>query len=200
MRGLPPAKFKETTMSRISDRITTLPPEKLALLEKLLNDDRGARMEAIKPRATANPCAGSLAQERLWLLDQLRPGTPAYNIPVFVPLSSYINPAPALEWSINEIVRRHESLRTTFRIQDKELVQVVHPSVFIPLNQIELTEPLREERYAKAGELANLEAHGSFDLSKGPLLRGVLIKLSDVEYWLLITMHHIVSDAWSTAI
>jgi len=187
-------------MSRISDRITTLPPEKLALLEKLLNDDRGARMEAIKPRGTANPCAVSFAQERLWLLDQLRPGTPAYNIPVFVPLSSYINPAPALEWSINEIVRRHESLRTTFRIQDKELVQVVHPSVFIPLNQIELTEPLREERYAKAGELANLEAHGSFDLSKGPLLRGVLIKLSDVEYWLLITMHHIVSDAWSTAI
>src|ERR1043166_9363247 len=150
MHALRLEKFEETSMSRISDRISTLPPEKLALLEKLLNDGRGARAGAIKPRRTTAPCAVSFDQERLWLLDQLRPGSPAYNIPVFVPLSSYVNPAPALKWSINEIVRRHESLRTTFRIEDNELVQIVHPSINIPLTQIELTDSIRERRLAKA--------------------------------------------------
>src|SRR5215216_5145825 len=112
----------------------------------------------------------SFAQQRLWFLNQLEPDSPAYNIAFAVRLCGQLK-VDALERSLNEIVRRHEALRTTFIAVDGRPAQVVAPSLEITLPVVDLRQEVTEEREERARRLAVEEARRIFDLAQGPLLR-----------------------------
>src|SRR5262249_14337527 len=141
----------------------------------------------------------SFAQQRLWFLNQLEPNSPAYNIPSAAPLRGNLNVA-ALERTINEIVRRHEVLRTIFVTVDGQPRQVVtaHQPRARESGPLGQWPPAAAEGEARARVPA--EARRSFDLSRGPLLRAELLRLAEDEHVLLLTMHHIVSDGWSAGV
>ncbi|MET0625827.1 MAG: amino acid adenylation domain-containing protein, partial [Pyrinomonadaceae bacterium] len=141
----------------------------------------------------------SFAQQRLWFLDQLEPGSSTYNIPAAVRLRGALN-VEALGGALTEVVRRHESLRTTFAAEGGEPVQLIHPPSPVPLPVVDLRDLPADERYARTQQLVNEEAQRPFDLSAGPLLRAGLLRLSAEEYVALLTMHHIVSDGWSMGV
>ncbi|MBD1920353.1 amino acid adenylation domain-containing protein [Microcoleus sp. FACHB-831] len=141
----------------------------------------------------------SFAQARLWFLDQLIPGNPFYNVPTAVRLQGDIN-SSALEKTFNEIVRRHEALRTTFGIIEGQPVQLIAPTLRVSLPAIDLRQLPPTERQAEAKRLTNEEAKRHFDLAKGPLLRVMLLQLEDTEHVLLLNMHHIVADDWSIGV
>ncbi|HEV2736703.1 MAG TPA: amino acid adenylation domain-containing protein, partial [Longimicrobiaceae bacterium] len=141
------------------------------------------------------PLPLSFAQQRLWLLDRLEPGSPAYNIPAAIRLRGRLD-AAALRGSLDVLVRRHEVLRTTFAERGGAPVQVVHPPAPVPLPVLDLrVHPAPEQ---EALRLAGEEALRPFDLARGPLLRGALLRLGDEDSVLLFTLHHEASDGWST--
>jgi aspartate racemase len=141
----------------------------------------------------------TVGQQGFWYLDQLAPGNPAYNIAVRFRLQGPLR-VQALERALNEIVRRHESLRTTFAVMDGVPVQVVTPRLSIRLERDDLRGGSPEARREQAQQLAAAEARQSFDLTKGPLVRARLLCLDDDEHVLLVTIHHIVSDGWSIGV
>jgi len=141
----------------------------------------------------------SFAQQRLWFLDQLTPNTPLYNIPSVVRLEGRLDLA-ALERSVNEIVRRHEALRTRFEVEAGEPAQTIDPWEPRRLEVTDLTGLAPEEREAEIRRMTREEAGAGFDLSRGPLLRMKVLKLGEEEHVALFTMHHIVSDGWSMRI
>jgi non-ribosomal peptide synthetase component F len=128
----------------------------------------------------------SFAQQQLWFLDQLEPHNSAYNIREAFRLTGPLN-VPALEQSFNEIVRRHESLRTSFAAEGG-------------LDVVDLQEVPKAEREKESLRLATEQARRPFDLSQAPLLRSTLLRLNKEEHMLLLTLHHIVSDGWSTGV
>jgi amino acid adenylation domain-containing protein len=138
----------------------------------------------------------SFAQQRLWFLDQLEPESPAYNISAAYRLSGPLH-VPALEQAISEIVRRHETLRTTFHAADGQPFQRVAPHRPLALPIVDLRGLPEEDNDARTLQLATEEAHRPFDLAQGPLFRATLVQLAEEQYVLLLTMHHIVSDGWS---
>ena len=138
----------------------------------------------------------SFAQQRLWFLDQLEPGSHAYNMPGAVRISGSLDQA-ALEKSLDEIVRRHETLRTSFTMNGGDPVQVVAAPAPLNLQVTDLRELPLSEREAQLDEILTCEAHEPFDLARGPLLRVGLVRSADDDHVLLVTMHHIVSDGWS---
>jgi len=138
----------------------------------------------------------SFAQQRLWSLAQLEPNSSVYNIPVAFRLVGPLNVA-ALEQSIEEIVRRHEILRTTFSVKNGQAVQVISADQTLTLLVTDLQKFHESKRETEAQWLANEEAQEPFDLVQGPLLRVKLLCLAEEEHILLLTMHHIVSDGWS---
>jgi amino acid adenylation domain-containing protein len=140
----------------------------------------------------------SYAQERLWFLDQWQPGNLAYNISVAYRLIGSLD-VPALERSLNEIIRRHEILRTTFATVDGRPAQIVAPSPSVRLLVVDLRD-FSEERAAQVQRLAMEETQHPFDLAKGPLLRVTLLRLANTEQALLITAHRIVFDDWSIGV
>ncbi|MBV9209693.1 MAG: amino acid adenylation domain-containing protein, partial [Acidobacteria bacterium] len=141
----------------------------------------------------------SFAQQRLWFFDQLQPDSPIYNTPGGVRLRGSFNQA-AFEQAMTEILRRHESLRTTFQIRLGEPVQVIEEARPFVLPVTDLTELPPEMREARARELAHEEARIPFDLSRGLLVRARLLRLEREEHLLLFTMHHIISDGWSMGV
>jgi amino acid adenylation domain-containing protein len=141
----------------------------------------------------------SFAQQRLWFLDQLEPGNPLYNVPCAIHLAGRLN-QQALERSLNEIVRRHEILRTRFTAVNGQPVQVIAPALSIPLPVTELGKLPQPERTKKAERLAAEEAKRSFNLGAGPLLRANLLRLAPDEHVLLLNIHHIASDETSREI
>jgi len=141
----------------------------------------------------------SFAQQRLWFLDQFEPDSPFYNIPTAVRIHGPLD-IPALQDTIDEIVYRHESLRTTFDTKNGDPVQVIHPEMTCPLEIIDLRALDAEKREAEALRLANNEARTPFSLKKGPLFRSRLLQLGHDEHIMLVTMHHIISDGWSIGV
>jgi amino acid adenylation domain-containing protein len=141
----------------------------------------------------------SFAQQRLWFLNQLAPDSPFYNIFVSQPVRGKIN-LPALQHSLNEIVRRHETLRTSFAVVDGQPMQLIAPSLTLDLPLLDLRHLSQPQRQAEALRLATLQAQQPFDLSRAPLLRALLLQMADEQAFLLLTMHHIVSDGWSMGI
>lgn len=141
----------------------------------------------------------SFAQHRLWMLDQLQPGTSAYNIFSAIRLTGPLN-VDALQNALSEIVRRHESLRTTFPEIKGHAVQEISAARAQGLPMLDLSECPEIDRKPRLMELVNEEAQRSFNLAVGPLFRTHLLRLSDQEHVLQITLHHIVSDGWSTGV
>ncbi len=141
----------------------------------------------------------SFSQQRLWLIDQLDPGLFAYNIAAALRLQGVLD-VDALQRSLGEIVRRHEVLRTTFSSVQGEAAQVIHPAAPFPLPQTSLVELPSEGAQARVRALALEDSERPFDLEKGPLIRGALLKLSDHEQVLLLNVHHVVSDGWSMGV
>ena len=178
---------------------TELSEAKRALLEKYMRGDvpRAQNEGAIIPRrARGSAIPLSFAQQQMWLLSQLIPDTPVYNEAVTVHLPGQLDVA-ALERSLNEIIRRHEAWRTTFKLVDGQPVQVIHPSLTLQLPLVDLRHLSVEEREAEALRLATADAKQPFDLVKGPLLRAMLVHLDKAEHRLYITLHHIIFDGSS---
>lgn len=131
----------------------------------------------------------SFAQQRLWFLDQLFPGNTFYNVATAIRLTGSLNLA-ALEETFNEIVRRHETLRTTFRILEGQPVQAIAPSFCLSLPVVDLRSLPIAEQEAETRLLAIKEQARPFDLSSGPLLRVMLLQLDSSEHVLLLNLHH----------
>jgi amino acid adenylation domain-containing protein len=167
---------------------TTLSPDQKALLEIFLQKNRGFDCFPL-----------SFSQQRLWFLDQLQPGNCAYNVQAAIRLRGQLD-AHALERTFGEIIRRHESLRTTFANINGRLIQVIAPDVSFALRRLDLLSSPKGEREAEAKRLAIAEVRRPFDLARGPLLRVTLLRLDEDEYVLVLTMHHIVSDGWSMGV
>ena len=141
----------------------------------------------------------SFVQERLWFIHQLDPGSHAYNVPIAVRLIGSLD-VSALQRGFDEIVRRHESMRTLFAFADGNLSQVISPPAPLPVKFIDLQAAPEAERESTVRRTANLEAQQPFDLARGPLVRVTLAKLADNDHLLIIVMHHTVSDGWSLSV
>ncbi|HEV3049067.1 MAG TPA: condensation domain-containing protein, partial [Longimicrobium sp.] len=166
---------------------TQSPDVRRALLERLLKEK--LQRERTFPL--------SFAQERLWFAEQLDPGSAVYNVPAVVRLSGPVD-AAVLGRALNEVVRRHESLRTVFRDVDGRPVQAVLPTRELPLRVLDLASGADAE--ACAQQIAANDAREPFDLAAGPLLRASLLRVAADEHVLLLTMHHIISDGWSMGV
>jgi amino acid adenylation domain-containing protein len=141
----------------------------------------------------------SLAQERLWLLDQLAPGSPVYNIDRSVHLRGALD-VGALERSLEEIVRRHEALRTTFVAHEGRPMQVITPLLSVQLTLVDLQPFAEQEREQRAAHHVAAESQRPFDLACSPLLRTTLLRLGPREHILLLIIHHIIADEWSLGV
>ncbi|MBN3895575.1 MAG: amino acid adenylation domain-containing protein [Nostoc sp. NOS(2021)] len=150
-------------------------------------------------RQESHSAALSFAQERLWLLDQLNPGNPTYNLSVAIHLKGLLD-VRALDQSLGEIVRRHEALRTTFSAVDGQSLQVIASDLKWTLAIVSLRELSETERQQQSQRLITESVQQSFDLATGPLLRAVLQQLSEIEHILLLTIHEIVADDWSLGV
>jgi amino acid adenylation domain-containing protein len=149
------------------------------------------------PRSGTLPL--SFGQERLWFLHKFNPSSPAYNLPVAVRLQGSLD-RNLLERVLSEIVRRHESLRTTFPAIDGQPIQVIHPARPVNLSVINLADLPKQELEAAAHRLVVEEAQSPFDLATGPLLRAILLQLGEDDQIIIFTLHHIISDGWSTGV
>jgi amino acid adenylation domain-containing protein len=154
---------------------------------------------SIQPRYGNQELPLSYAQQRLWFLEELEPGNRAYILPKFLCLTGHLDVA-AFEQSLNEIVRRHGALRTTFAAVDGRPFQVISPYQPLHLPVVDLAGLPEAERSAQAQHLASEESQRPFDLRRGPLLRAILLRLSEAEHILLLTIHHLVFDGWSEGV
>ncbi|HEU4595289.1 MAG TPA: amino acid adenylation domain-containing protein, partial [Pyrinomonadaceae bacterium] len=182
------ALFEYTTVAELA-----------AHVEALLRGGEHLPLPPVKRASRDEATPLSFAQQRLWFLDKLEPGSAAYNMPTALRLTGRLD-AAALGRTLGEVVRRHEVLRTTFVEVDGSPVQVIAPASEVSLPVTDLSALDAGEREAEAQRLTQQEARRPFDLAAGPLLRAALLRLSEQEHVLLVTMHHIVSDGWSTGI
>ncbi|WNG46585.1 amino acid adenylation domain-containing protein [Archangium minus] len=173
---------------------TPLPPSETTEPKPAGKPGRKPPPLASVPRSQALPL--SFAQQRLWFIDQLAPGSHTYNVPFFARLKGPLD-VSVLERSLAELVRRHESLRTTFTLVNGQPVQRIAPEheFVLPVERLEgVAEGEREEVLRR---LAEEEARRPFDLEKGPMLRARLLRVAEDDHVLLLSKHHIVSDMWS---
>jgi amino acid adenylation domain-containing protein len=184
-----------------------LSPRQRDLLLRRLAQAQGSSPEAEQrghiprqPRAVGeNVFPLSFSQQRLWFLDLLEPGSPLYNVTAAFEVTGPLD-AVALEAALREVVRRHEALRTTFAESSGGPVQVIHGRGE-PAFAVADLRPLPEgERRAEAGRRAHSEARRPFDLTRGPLLRALLLRWDEREHLAVLTVHHIVSDGWSMGV
>ncbi|NVJ19568.1 condensation domain-containing protein, partial [Myxococcus sp. AM010] len=174
--------------------------EKLAL--RLDHDQVGGSVRQAPPLKRAQRQGAlplSFAQQRLWFLDQLEPGSAFYNVPVAVRLTGVLD-VGALRRSFDELVRRHESLRTTFRSQNGMPVQLVSDTATTRLEVMERGTPDGGEGGPETKRLVEQEALRPFNLEVGPLLRATLLREGEEAHVLVLVMHHIVSDGWSMGV
>lgn len=141
----------------------------------------------------------SFAQQRLWFLDQLVPNNSFYNVPTAVRMQGQLD-LVALGQTFNEIVRRHEALRTTFAMVEGQVTQIIAPSYELSLTVADLRETPVSDREGVARKIAIAVAQCPFDLTVGPLLRVKLLQLDEADYVLILNLHHIVSDGWSIGV
>ncbi|HEX8202153.1 MAG TPA: amino acid adenylation domain-containing protein, partial [Isosphaeraceae bacterium] len=169
------------------------------LVERELTAGAGLEVPPIEPVGRDGPLPASFAQQRLWFLDQLEPGSAAYNIPVAVRLAGRLD-VGALGRALAEVVRRHEALRTTFASEGGVPRQVIAPAQALALPVTDLTDLPESDRRAEALRRLRAEAARPFDLARGPLVRAGLFRLGEAEHVVAVTMHHIVSDGWSIGV
>ncbi|MCG6136137.1 MAG: condensation domain-containing protein, partial [Nostoc sp. LLA-1] len=188
-------------MSDLNQRIAQLSPQKRELLLQRLNQKKAtiAPSQIRRQSRDFNYFPLSFAQQRLWFLSQLEPNNPFYNQPTALRLTGQLNIA-ILEQSLKEIIRRHETLRTTFAIVNGQPVQVINPAIDLTLPIVDLQTLSPEIQEQEVRKLAAQEAQQPFNLEQGPLLRVTILRLSLEEHVVLFTTHHIISDGWSTRV
>lgn len=152
---------------------------------------------ALQPISQHQQLPLGLAQERLWFLNQLESGNPFYNVAIAVRLTGQLN-IVTLERSLNEVIRRHEALRTSFPDVSGRPIQVIHPTLQVTLSIVNCTTI--ESSKSKIQNYILEEVQQPFDLSQVPLLRAKLLHLREDEHMLLLTSHHIISDGWSVGV
>ena len=184
-----------------SQRTHSLTDVKRALLEKRLRGGAAGaqRLDTITPRARRDYLPLSFSQQRLWFLEHLEPGLGFNHIHAAIRAEGELD-TDALRRSLTEIVRRHESLRTNFRMVDGSPVQVVAPPREFPLPQTDLRHLRGREQEDEVERRDYEEAHLPFDLEHDPLFRGQLLVLGPTRHVLLLTMHHVISDGWSIGV
>jgi len=185
----------------LESRLRDLSPEKRALFELLMTDDEAAKakVRSVEPRHDRGFAPLSFAQERLWFLERLIPGTALFTLTSTWRVPETLDVA-TFERSVNEVVRRHESLRTTFAVRDGEPVQVIAPDRFVPVYFSDLSHLDPTAREAEATAIANQESLRCFELEHGPLLRATVVRLASDDHLVVVTMHHIISDGWSIGV
>src|SRR3990167_41219 len=192
------------TDKKLLNRLASLSPEQrealLKQLQKKKSQGAEPRKDAIQvyPRDN-NRLSMSYAQQRLWFIDQLQSGSASYNISAALRLKGSLD-VEALRMSFDEIVRRHEVLRTTFITQDGQGRQVINVHQRWELATISLEPLSRDEQEEVIRARFKGDAHTSFDLINGPLLRTRLIRLSSTEHVMIVSMHHIIADGWSMGV
>ncbi|MBG9687406.1 non-ribosomal peptide synthetase, partial [Bacillus mycoides] len=158
---------------------------------------RGGTEDLILPISRDKYLPVSSSQKRLWFLSQMElKDKHLYNIPIALLFKGKLEYSALVE-SLNEIIRRHENLRTTFVEQEGKLGQIITPFSKMEIPFTDLSRYPKDKRRAEAKHLINQEARYSFDFSRGPLCRVNLIKMETEEHILLINLHHIISDGWS---
>ncbi|HZI75532.1 MAG TPA: condensation domain-containing protein, partial [Gemmatimonadales bacterium] len=182
--------FEAPTIARLSQRV-----------EGLLRGVQGSEMPALVPveRTPEQDLLLSFAQQRLWFLDQLEPGTATYIIPSAVRLRGQMD-RMALAAVLDQVIRRHENLRTTFPSQQGRPVQQIAAEPTTGLVILDLRHLGAEVREREARRLAQQEVEAPFDLGRGPPLRARLLRLGEQDQVLLLSMHHIISDGWSSGV
>lgn len=175
--------------------------EDRALIDAILRKEGVAppKADRILPRGNHGPAPLSFAQQRLWFFDQFEPGNVIYNLITKVLFEGDLN-IQALEKGFNEIVKRHEALRTVFDFKEGQPVQIVKLDQPISINLIDLTHLPEKEQEDRTEDIFQAEAKRPFDLKNGPLLRTTLLQLRKDKHLLLLAVHHIVSDAWSVGV
>lgn len=166
------------------------------LVDSLVKSGRQETEEAIQAMPRDGDLPLSFAQQRLWFLYELEPDNPVYNIPVAVHLSGGLD-SEALARALDEIVSRHEVLRTSYSSSNGRRVQTIHAAARLDIPLVSLESEPVEGRWAEVERLARQEAALPFDLQSGLPVRARLLRLSEHDHVLLFTMHHIASDAWS---
>jgi amino acid adenylation domain-containing protein len=168
-------------------------------IEKATKLDLGLETATIARVSHEQELPLSFAQKRLWFLVQLNPNSSLYNSSAAIRLEGQLNQA-ALQQSFNEIIRRHQALRTTFPVVNGQPIQVISPSATLKLPIVDLQELPEAQKKALVQKLIQEESQRCFDLVQCPLLRYTLIHTHELEYILLFTIHHIVSDGWSVGV
>ena len=178
-----------------------LSPEKKALLEQRLGVAAQKRVKGpvISRRPNQDFAPLSFAQRQMWVIDQMTPGNPAYNLPIGYRLKGSLD-LTALENSFNEVIKRHEALRTTFAVQGGEPLQFIHSDFKIKITITDLSHLTGEQCHNALQALASEESVRSFDLSHLPLIRACLFRLGEADHILIINLHHIVADGLSIAL
>ncbi len=190
-------------MNEFRDRLQDLSPAKRALLEKLLRQQAPTAepLAAIPRRAAGSPPVLSFAEQRLWFVDQLEPDHPFYNLPLAARMTGPLDRA-AFAQSLQAVVDRHETLRTTYHRRADAPHREVADKVLIQPQFVDLRSAVADGSMDEAGLQRRLrvEARRPFVLERGPLLRCTVFQLGDTEHVVLLTMHHIVSDGWSMGV
>jgi amino acid adenylation domain-containing protein len=177
----------------------TFSPAKLALLEFTLKKQRRGMAQSIPRAANRKSAPLSHSQQGLWVLNRLMPGSSIYHTPTAARLTGPLNVA-ALQQALDCIVARHQPLRTTFSLVAGTPRQIIAEQLSLELPLIDLSELPEAEREVEAQRRLKQEAMRPFDLSRGPLIRAVLLRLTSNEHILVVTTHHIVTDGWSVGV
>ncbi|MEO1621227.1 MAG: condensation domain-containing protein, partial [Cyanobacteria bacterium J06632_3] len=192
-------------MSKLNSRIDSLSPAKRAVLEKRLKQKvSGSALSAsISKRPSTAERLPSSSQRRLWFIHQLAPKSPAYNRPTHFRLIGKLQ-TEALIQSLNELVARHRVLRTVFESVEGQPLCKVMPAVQLTVPLADLSELSEKGKSTEKNEQVQQQAIAftkqPFELEKGPLIRAKLLRLSESEHILLVSIHHIVFDGWSAPI
>ncbi|MCM2371156.1 non-ribosomal peptide synthetase [Aporhodopirellula aestuarii] len=181
-------------MSDIEKRLASLSPAKRALLERMLLERAEARGSNITPRPADSDDSLSNAERRLWFVDQIAKDDPFYNMPLAARLRGPLD-RRSLDVAIDQLIQRHESLRTTYHLVDGEPRRRVHESMPIQCTWIDVAASRNLDSDLR--RRMRVASRAPFDLENGPLLQITVYRINDNEHVILLVMHHIISDGWS---
>ncbi|HEX2079519.1 MAG TPA: amino acid adenylation domain-containing protein, partial [Longimicrobium sp.] len=170
-----------------------------AEVDRLLRAGAGVEAPPIRPAERTGPLPLSFAQERLWFVDRLEPGSPVYHMPFQYLLRGPLD-VDALRRAFGEIVRRHETLRTSLPFTGEHPVQVIGPATPVDLPVHDFRHLPEAERDAEEERVLREAATQPFDMARGPLFRVALVRLADDEHVLAVNLHHVISDGWSIGV
>lgn len=188
-------------MTRVYKELSALSTERRKLFELLMNKSGlDVSCSLIVPQSREQDAFPlSFAQRRLWFMDQLDPGNPAYNILAAVRITGSFD-IDIFQRAMQEVVQRHETLRTIFQSREGQPVQIIQKQCLLTIPLLDLSRSRREERDVQLRNIAQSEGRKPFDLGQGPLLRITLVRFDEREHIALLILHHIISDGWSMGI